>query len=161
FSNGNQSVILTPSHPFAAGEVVWVNLSHAITAADTSPLRSAGFAYQFRIQTHAATRSFTQIEQLSNRSTQAVDKGIYCAMAADLDGDGFVDLATVNEDSADLRIFMNRGDGSGQYAAFLRPPFPIGLESSPNESGDYDGDGKTDIAISATSSASVWIVRGR
>ena len=160
FSNANQSVTLTPSRPFVAGEVVIVNLSHAITAADSSPLRSAGFAYQFRIQTQPSSRTFTQIQQMSNRTNPSVHTQIYGAMAADLNGDGYVDLATVNEDSADLRNFLNLADGTGQYGAFLHPPFSIGVESSPNESGDYDGDGKVDIAISATTSESVWIVRG-
>ena len=161
FSNANQTVTLTPTQPFVAGEVVIVNLSHAITAADTTPLRSAGYMYQFRIQTQPSSRTFTQIQEMSNRSSPSVHTQIYGAMAADLNHDGFVDLATVNEDSADLRNFLNLADGTGQYGAFVHPPFPIGIESSPNESGDYDGDGKVDIAISATTSASVWIVRGQ
>ena len=161
FSNGNQSVTLTPSRSFAAGETVVVNLSHALTAADSSPLRSAGYTYQFRIQTRLSSRAFTQIQQMSNRTVPSTNTRIYGAMAADLNGDGFIDLTTVNEDSADLRVFMNLANGSGQYGAFLQPPFPIGTESSPNESGDYDGDGNVDIAISATDSASVWFVRGK
>jgi len=72
FSNSNQTVTLTPSHPFAAGEIVIVNLSHAVTAADTSPLRSAGFMYQFRVQTSPASRAFTQIEEMSNRTNPSV-----------------------------------------------------------------------------------------
>jgi len=160
FSNANQTITLAPSRPFVAGEVVVVNLSHAITAADTTPLRSAGYVYQFRIQTQPSSRTFTQIQQMSNRTTPSAQTEIYGAMAADLDGDGYVDLTTVNEISADLRVFMNLADGSGLYGAFLHPPFPIGDESSPNESGDFDGDGKVDIAISATTSESEWIVRG-
>ncbi len=160
FSGSNQSVTLTPSRPFLAGESVVVNLSHAITAADSSPLRSAGFTYQFRIQTQPTSRTFTQIQQMSNRTIPSANTRIYGAMAADLNGDGYVDLTTVNEDSADLRVFMNLANGSGLYGAFLQPPFTIGPESSPNESGDYNGDGKIDIAVSATDSASAWIARG-
>ncbi|MBI1817094.1 MAG: VCBS repeat-containing protein [Deltaproteobacteria bacterium] len=161
FSNANQSVTLTPGRPFAAGEVVIVNLSHTITAADSSPLRSAGFAYQFRIQTQPSSRTFTQIQQMSNRTNPSVHTQIYGAMAADLNGDGYVDLTTVNEDSADLRVFVNRADGSGQFGGVLTPPFHIGIESSPNESGDFNGDGVVDIVISATTSNSVWLVRGK
>jgi hypothetical protein len=160
FSGGNTSVTLTPSHPFSAGEVVLVNLSHAITAADSMPLRSAGYAYQFRIATTLATRTFSLLQQFSNRSDPGTHTQVYGAMASDLNGDGWVDLTTVNEVSADLRTFLNRADGSGQYTALVPPPFPIGDESSPNEPGDFNGDGKTDIAIAASSSNSVWIVRG-
>ncbi len=159
FSNANQTVTLTPSRPFIVGEVVHVNLSHALLAADASPLRSAGYTYQFRIATAAASRAFTQIQQMSNRTTPGTNTRIYGSMAADLDGDGWVDLTTVNEDSFDLRVFMNRADGSGQFGAFL-PPEGIGRESSPNESCDFNNDGKTDIAVSATTSEEVWAVRG-
>ena len=159
FSNANQTVTLTPSRPFAVGEVVHVNLSHALQAADTSPLRSAGYTYQFRIQTAVASRNFTQIQQMSNRTTPGINTRIYGSMAADLNGDGWVDLTTVNEDSFDLRVFMNRADGTGLFGGFLTPE-PIGQESSPNESGDLDNDGKIDIVVSATTSEEVWLVRG-
>src|SRR6185369_853781 len=86
---------------------------------------------------------------------------IYGAMSADLDGDGYADLTTVNEDSADLRVFMNRGDGSGLYHPFLTPPLAIGDESSPNEPGDFDNDGKTDIAVSSTGAGSMWVALGQ
>ena len=68
FSNGDTTVTLTPTHSFIAGEVVLVNLSHDVVAADTSPLRSAGFAYQFRIQTQPAGLLFNQIDVMSDRT---------------------------------------------------------------------------------------------
>ena len=160
FSNANQSVTLTPSRRFAAGENVIVNLSHDVLAADSMPLRSAGYMYQFRIQVGGASRTFTQIQQLSDRTNAGTATRLYGAMAADLNGDGWIDLTAVNEIAADLRVFMNHADGSGTYAAFLQPPEPIGVESSPNESGDFDGDGKVDIAVSSTDNGSVWLVRG-
>jgi hypothetical protein len=81
-------------------------------------------------------------------------------MAADLNHDGFIDLTTVDEDSADLRVTLNRADGTGTFGPFLTPFQSIGVESSPNESCDLDNDGKTDIAVSSTSNGSVFVVRG-
>ena len=130
FSNGDRTLTLTPTRPFSAGEMVVVNLSHDIRAADATSLRSAGFAYQFTIQAAPSAGSFQQIDVMSNRINN-VQTRIYGAVAADLDRDGWVDLVTVNEVSADLRVFMNRGDGSGLYDPFLQPPFDIGLEASP------------------------------
>ena len=158
FSNGNQTVTFTPAKAFAAGELVLVNLSHDIKAADSTPLRSAGYAFQFLIRTAPALRSFDQAQSMSNRSGSPTR--IYGAAAADLNGDGFIDLATVNEDSADIRVFMNKADGSGTYDEKFTKPFPIGVESSPNETLDFDDDGKIDLAVSATDSGGVWIVRG-
>jgi hypothetical protein len=65
-----------------------VNLSHAIVAADTSPLRPAGFAYRFDISAQPAGMTFEQIDSMSNRSSPGVPTRIYGAMSADLDGDG-------------------------------------------------------------------------
>ena len=161
FSNGNATVTLTPSTPFAAGEVVLVNLSHDILAADLTPLRAAGFAYQFRITSQPASLMFTEIETKSTRDPPGtVGTRIYGAMAADLDNDGYADLTTVNEDSADLRVFLNKADGTGMFDPFLTPPLPIGVESSPNEPADFDNDGNVDIAVASTDENSVWIALG-
>ena len=159
FSNANQTLTLTPTRRFAAGEVVSVNLSHDLMAADGSPMRSAGYAYQFTVATAPALRNFQQLAVVSNRTSPGIQTRIYGAMAADLNGDGFTDLATVNEVSADLRVTLNRADGSGLFQPFL-PPHPIGIEASPNDSADFDNDGNVDMAISATDSTSVWIVLG-
>ncbi len=161
FAPNDTQVTLTPSHGFLAGEVVHVNLSHDVKGADASSLRSAGYTYQFRIATAPSSRAFTRIQNFSNRSDPNVNTHLYGAMAGDLDGDGFVDLTTVNEDSADLRVTLNRGDGSGTFGPFLSPPQPIGVESSPNESCDLDNDGHMDIAVSSTDNGSVFVVLGK
>src|SRR5262249_13687147 len=130
FSPDNTAVTLTPSRPFAAGEVVHVNLSHDVTAADASPLRSAGYTYQFRIGAAIAPPDSTPTQPLINRNNPSVNTPLYGAMAGDLNGDGFVALPTVNEDSAALRVTLNRADGRGTFGAFLAPPQHIGVESS-------------------------------
>jgi hypothetical protein len=158
-SNGDQSVTLTPARPFSAGEVVLVNLSHALAAADASPLRSAGYAFQFTVATQPTARSFQLIDTISNRSSPGITTRIYGAQATDLNGDGFLDLATVNEVSADVRVALNRGDGSGLFAAFLAPE-KIAEESSPNEPADFDNDGNTDGCFSAANGQSVTVLLG-
>jgi hypothetical protein len=160
FSPDDTAVTLTPTRPFLAGEVVHVNLSHAVKGADASFLRSAGYTYQFRIAVAPSSRSFTRIQSFSNRDNPGVNTHLYGAMAGDLNGDGFVDLTTVNENSADLRVTLNRADGSGMFGPFLAPPQPIGVESSPNESCDLDNDGDLDIAVSSTDDGSVFVVLG-
>ena len=77
---------------------------------------------------------------------------IYGAQATDLNHDGFLDLATVNEVSADVRVTLNTRRRHGLYGPFLTPK-PIGLESSPNEQADFDNDGKTDGCFSAAAAA--------
>jgi FG-GAP-like repeat/Bacterial Ig-like domain len=159
FTNGNQSVTLTPTTPFSAGEIVTVNLSHDLLAADNAPLRSAGYAFQFTVAAQPGPRVFQYLNLMSNRPSPGFQTRIYGAQATDLNGDGFLDLATVNEVSADVRVTLNLADGTGFYGPFLSPK-AIGLESSPNEQADFDNDGKTDGCFSAADGQGVWILRG-
>ena len=160
FSGGDQTVTLTPSRPFAPGETVWVNLANTIAAADASPLRSAGYALQFMIAAAPAQRVFTEIDVLEVRTNPGTSTRAYGGFATDLDLDGWIDLGIVNEDSADLRVFLNRADGTGLYDPFLTPPTPIGDVASPNEAADFDHDGFTDAATSNVADGTVSIVLG-
>jgi len=159
FSDSDHTVTLTPARPFSAGEVVLVNLSHAILASDSTPLRSAGYAFTFTVATQHALRSFSEIQKFSNRSGGNQTR-IYGALGTDFDGDGWIDLGTVNEVSADVRVFMNRGDGSGTYEQPFLGPFPVGVEASPNEPTDVDNDGKTDAVVSSTDAPGIFVLHG-
>jgi len=143
-SNDDKTVTLTPADPLSAGETVFVNLSHDLAAADTSTLRTAGYAFQFRTAVVPSSGQFRQIDQFTNKTGSQTR--IYGAAAADFDDDGWLDLATVNEVSADVRVFMNRADGSGLYQPMLAPE-PVGVEASPNEPADFNNDGKMDRLI--------------
>jgi hypothetical protein len=159
FSNGDKTVTFTPSAPFAAGEVVTVNLAETLTATDTTTLRTQGYAWQFNIATAFATRTFTEIDDFGNRSDPMAATRLYGAMASDLDNDGWTDLMTVNEISGDIRVFMSLGDGTGLFDSFLAPQ-TIGFESSPNDAGDFNNDGNVDAAIGAAISDTVSIALG-
>ena len=162
FSNGGQRVTFTPQpgQSFAAGEMVFVNLSKNLTAADATTLRSAGYAWMFMTRTAPATLQFNEIDEFSNRTPNQGTTRIYGAAAPDLNNDGWLDICTVNEDSHDLRIFLNRADGTGLFHPFLTPPLPIGVEASPNEPGDFNNDGHSDMAVAASSSGSAWVALG-
>lgn len=158
FSNANQTVTLTPGHAFVAGETVLVGLSHNLRAADNSPLRSAGYSYSFVIAAQPASMVFDEIATMPNQSGEQTR--IYGAMSTDLNHDRYPDLTTVNEVSADLRVFLNRADGTGLYQPWLTPPFPIEFESSPNEPGDFNRDGHVDIAVVSADEDSVRVAMG-
>jgi len=157
FSNGNRRVTLQPSEPFSAGETVRINLSHGITASDLTTLRGAGYFFQFQIRT-LPSGTFEEIDVISNRIAGAQTR-IYGAAATDLDNDGWIDLATINEVSADVRVCLNRADGSGLFQPFL-PPVAVSEESSPNDPADFDNDGNTDLCVAAANTNSVWILLG-
>ena len=160
-SGSGKTLTFRPDRTFFAGETVYVNLSTAIHAQDAGALETGGFAYSFNTATQPATRIFVEIDSFTNRTSPEVLTRIYGAAGADLNHDGFPDLTTVNEISADLRVFLNRADGTGLYEDEFLGPFPIGVEASPNEPGDFDNDGDVDMAVAASMSSSAWITLGQ
>ncbi len=160
FSNKDHTVTLTPINRFSAGENVMVNLSHDLVAADGSPLRGAGYSWRFWTRTRHACWSLQQIDQFSNRTTPSVNTRIYGALGSDLDNDGWLDITTVNEDSNDLRIFMNRTDGTGLYHPFIQPPSAGLHEMSPNEPADFNNDGFTDVCVCSSATNNVRVFLG-
>lgn len=160
FEDGNQTVVLTPDLPLAAGETVMVVLSSDLAAMDGSPMRDAGYSYQFWVASAASDLEFVESDAMTTRSTPGESSRAYGGFATDLDGDGFSDLTIVNEDTSDLRVFLNRGGGSGLFDPFLTPTNPTGIVPSPSEPGDFDRDGHADVAVANIAGNSVSILLG-
>ncbi len=156
FSNGGATVSLTPSRRFSAGESVMVVLSHDLQAKDGAFLRAAGYSFQFWVQVRPAGLDFVEIDRLDTDSPSRPYGGI----GSDLDGDGYLDLTTVNEDTDDLRVFMNTADGSGLFEDFLQPTPGTGNVPSPSEPADFDGDGDVDVVVGNTQGDSISILLG-
>lgn len=161
FSNGDTTVSLIPDHNFSAGENVMVILSHDIEATDSTHLRPQGYSFQFWVRSSPATLQFTDIDHLNTRTTPGVPSRAYGAIASDLNGDRSMDLTIVNEDTADLRVFLNRDDQSGLYfEPFLQPTFPVGNRASPNEPSDFNRDGHVDICVANINVDTVSVLLG-
>lgn len=158
-SDGNRRLTITPPRAFFPGELVSVNLGNTLRGANGSSLRAAGYAFQYTVRAGAAPMRFTPIDTVSVRTTGAATR-LYGGSFADLNRDDWVDYIAINEVSADLRVMLNRADGSGRLGPVLTPPPAIGREASPSEVGDYDNDGLIDIVTSNTDSNSVSIARG-
>jgi hypothetical protein len=159
-TNGNQTVTLDPDHDFFFGEQVMVILSHDLRAAEGAPLRSAGYSWQFWTAAAPAAREFSTFDTLSTRTVPTESTRAYGGIATDLNNDGFADLTIVNEDTADLRVFLNLADGTGAYADFIEPTFPVNDRASPSEPADFDGDGFADICVANINTNSVSILLG-
>ncbi len=66
----------------------------------------------------------------------------------DLNGDGKLDLATVN--NADNDVSVAFGDGRGGFAIAPRSPFPVGPSPYPMALGDVNNDRRPDIVATAS-----------
>ncbi|MFN0060128.1 MAG: FG-GAP-like repeat-containing protein [Planctomycetota bacterium] len=160
FSGGGQSVTLTPNQPFFTGESVMVILSHDIQAVGGSFLRAAGYSFIFWTASQPSTLNFEELVTFSTRTTPFQSTRSYGGVGSDLNEDGYVDLAIVNEDTSDLRVYLNLADGSGLFGSMLAPPTPIQDQGSPNEPSDFNRDGHVDLAVCNAGVSTVSVLLG-
>ncbi len=64
---------------------------------------------------------------------------------ADLNGDGRLDIATANEHGGDASVLL--GDGKGSFAPAPGSPFPAGHAPNDIAVGDFNRDGRLDLAF--------------
>ncbi len=157
FEAGDRSVVFTPRRPFSAGESVSVTLSRTLAGADGRALRPGGYAFSFWTRARPASVRFEEVERLSTRPLPLVASRAYGGVASDLDGDGRLDLAIVNEDAADVAVFLS--DGGFRFRPAGRAA--VGRRASPSEPADFDGDGRVDLAVVNIADATVSILMGR
>lgn len=159
FLDGNTRARFMPSSPLKPGERVWVTMSKSVAGADASTLGTKGYAWQFWVRAAAATATFTQVDILDT-TEPGISPRPYGGQACDFNRDGAVDICMVNEDTSDLRVFLNNPAMPGQFAPFVQPVAPTGPVPSPNESSDFNGDGFADMCTANTASSVVSVLFG-
>ena len=154
----------TPERSFMAGERVTVQLPKTALALDESLLAPYGYGWQFYVSSAPSTRAlaettFVEIERHSTEGVPGNFSQTYGGVAVDLDGNGFADLALVNEHSDDVVTFKNASDGS---IGMERIPgtVPTGHGPSPSHAADIDGDGYVDLVVANTRDDVVSLYRG-
>jgi hypothetical protein len=159
YADGDTSVTLRPDRPFSSGETVLVIVSNAIRSAGGDPMRSAGYSFQFVVAAQPAALEWAEVDTLTT-NMKGESSQPYGGIGSDLDNDGYLDIALVNEITEDLRVFMNHDDGSGGFDPFLTPTFPLNAFASPSEPADFDRDGNVDIAVSNQGSDTISFLLG-
>jgi len=76
--------------------------------------------------------------------------------AADVDGDGMLDLLVASDGAEDVTVF--RGDGRGGFTR--EQSFPVGPSPTDIAVADLDGDGKLDLAIANHGTPRVTVLLG-
>lgn len=156
--DADRTLRFTPARPLAAGEWVSVQIpADRVRDQDGEALRS-GFAWSFWTAAAPASLDPTFAEQIPVRRPGEGHIQTYGAYAGDLNGDGWSDLVVPNEQSADLRIFLN--DGTGGYGGFSVVPLPGADDPSTNEGADFNGDGHIDIAVGSARGDKVHVLFG-
>ncbi|MEJ7812279.1 MAG: VCBS repeat-containing protein, partial [Gemmatimonadaceae bacterium] len=80
--------------------------------------------------------------------------------AIDLDRDGDADLAFANHETSAVTVLLN--DGRARFTAARGSPFETGARPHVHglATGDFDGDGWTDIAVESADTKEVRVLRG-
>lgn len=84
---------------------------------------------------------------------------IYDIAVADIDGDGRLDIATINALENTLSVYLNTSTGVGSISFAPRANFTTGLFPNSLSVADFDKDGKPDVAVSNQLGSSVSVFR--
>jgi len=91
---------------------------------------------------------------------EAVGKDPGSAAVGDFNGDGKMDLAIANEQGGTVSLLLNTGYGSGGGVFGAQTTFGTGNNPEAAVVGDFNGDGKLDLAVANQDSNSVSILLG-
>jgi hypothetical protein len=151
---GGTTVTFTPSRPLFATEIASLWVSRFLTSATGAPL--AGGCYTtWWVDSAASSGTHVLADVVDYRRPGEGLVRTYGFFAGDVDGDGSPDMSATNEVSFDVRVLKN--DGCGRFGPIVVTPMPPGEEPSPNEGGDFDGDGRIDLATGNQNGQSVAV----
>jgi FG-GAP-like repeat/Putative Ig domain len=94
----------------------------------------------------------------ASNSTFATGKAPQAIAAADLNGDGKLDLAITNYEDASVTILLGNGDGT--FTPASGSPIIVGNSPDAIAVGDLNGDGKLDLAIANYGGNTLTILLG-
>jgi hypothetical protein len=89
-------------------------------------------------------------------SPYAVGTEPYSVYAADFNGDGRQDFAAINGTSSDVSVFLRQAGGG--FVQEAGSPIPVGAGPGGAVVGDFNGDGRPDLAVTNYQASSVSIL---
>jgi len=89
----------------------------------------------------------------------AAGRAVAALAAGDFDGNGLADLAILDQGEGRVAVFLDRSIDGG--TAFATPAsYAAGRSPSALVPGDFNGDGRADLAIADTGDGRIWVLLG-
>lgn len=151
---GGTSVTFTPSRPLFATEIATFWVTRFVTSTSAAPL-AGGFMAMWWVDAAPSSGNFVLADIVNYRMPGEGLVRTYGFFAGDVDRDGSPDMSATNEVSFDVRLFKN--NGCGAFGPMTVTALPPGEEPSPNEGGDFNGDGWIDLATGNQNGQSVAV----
>jgi hypothetical protein len=156
-SENGTVVSFFPVHPFSSGEKVTVTVARTLLGLDGTML-GRGYTWQFWVASGRADITMVETDRIQVRRPDEGWIQTYGAYAGDLNGDGSTDFAVPNEQTNDVRVFLN--NGQGDYGSFEVFPVPGGARPSTNEGADFNRDGHIDFVLGNSTGRDVSVFIG-
>ncbi len=147
-------VTFSPSRPLFASEIATLAVARTVGSVGGNLLVN-GFASTWWTDCAASSGVFAVQTTVPYRMPGEGLVRTYGFFAGDVDRDGSPDMSAANEVSYDVRLLKN--DGCGNFGPITVTPLPSGVEPSPNEGADFNGDGWLDLATGNQNGNSVSI----
>lgn len=146
FATGGNTITFQPTQPFRVGEIVSVSVPATVRTA--SGAAATPLVYQFTTAVGGpSSGTFAGAQQWAAGSRPSA------VTAADLDGDGTLDLVVANYTSGTLSLGLN--DGTGRFPS--RIDVPVGAGPFNVVAADVDGDGDLDLLASSNALGTVSV----
>ena len=146
-----------PDEDFFFGEMITISLSKGIKNENGIELNK-GYSWNLWIKVLPGTLDLYRTAAIEVRQPGEGWIQTYGTYAGDLNKDGWGDFLVPNEIPADVRVFMN--DGQGGYDDFTIFNINGGSRPSTNEGFDYNLDGSIDVAVGNSANNKVTIFTG-
>src|SRR6185369_10816582 len=134
--------------PFGVGhgEIQVINTSSGLMGYSKDPF----------FQSYGGSNPFNP-SQLSTQFNFDSESALYDLATADFDGDGKLDVATANNGSTNISVFLNTG--SPGAISFTKSVLSPGVKTLHVASADLNGDGKLEILVTELNGSRVFIFK--
>jgi outer membrane protein assembly factor BamB len=148
YNSSTKTTTITPNTQFKVGELVTITATRGIKSTTGNSLQKSN-SWCFTIKTITSPGLFQ-----ANSPVPAGNTPWYIT-AADLDGNGTMDMAVTNSSSGDISILKNNGGGTFTQSSLVS----VGSDPRAIVALDMDGDGDMDLATANWGSNTVSILK--